>query len=71
MTKHHKQPKVGEFFEHRYKGTLYRLNVVQTDNGLAYELLGKVYSSPTAAAKSVVGPQYINGRKFWHMDEYN
>ena len=65
-----KQPEVGQVFQHRYQGTLYTLSVVPTTDGIGYELLGKVYRSPTAAAKALVGKdQSINGRSFWHIED--
>lgn len=65
-----KDPEVGRRFQHRYKGTMYVLTVVKTSDGIGYELLGKIYQSPTAAAKALVGSdQPTNGRKFWHIDE--
>jgi len=66
----HKTPAIGAKFQHRYMGTLYTMTVVEVDGGIGYELLGKVYRSPTAAAKALVGPnQPTNGRSFWHMDK--
>jgi hypothetical protein len=65
-----KEPEVGRQFQHRYKGDLYTLTVVETDDGIGYELMGEVYRSPTAAAKALVGKeQSTNGRKFWHIDD--
>ena len=45
------------------------MEVVMTPSGIGYSVtdLG-VFKSPTAAAKAVVGDQFINGRKFWKMD---
>jgi hypothetical protein len=63
------EPDVGNVYRHRYKGTMYELTVVKTSGGIGYELLGNVYSSPTAAAKALVGKdQPTNGRTFWHID---
>lgn len=62
-------PPIGSVYEHRYKGTSYVLTVVQDNDGVGYALLGKTFKSPTAAAKHIVGNQFINGRKFWHIDE--
>jgi hypothetical protein len=68
--KAHITPKVGSKYQHRYMGTLYTMTVVQTDEGVGYELLGAVYRSPTAAAKVLVGKNRpTNGRAFWHMDK--
>lgn len=65
-----KVPEIGSVFQHRYKGTLYTLTVVETDSGVGFEMQGKIYQSPTAAAKALVGKhQATNGRKFWHIDD--
>jgi len=65
-------PDAGEVFVHRYKGVSYTLKAVSTDSGIAYELNGDVYQSPTAAAKAIVGlNQFVNGRKFWKIDDSN
>ncbi len=70
MNKERKDPDVGRKFQHRFKGEVYTLTVVATDDGIGYELLGEVYRSPTAAAKALVGKdQSTNGRKFWHIDD--
>jgi hypothetical protein len=62
-------PKVGEVFEHSYKGTPYKMVVVETEEGIGYMVDQSIYSSPTAAAKAVVGKnQFVNGWKFWNMD---
>lgn len=46
------------------------MTVVQTESGVGYQVGDKVYLSPTAAAKSIVGKgQSINGRAFWHMED--
>lgn len=66
----HVTPAIGSTFEHRYKGTLYTMTVVESDSGVGYEVDGEVYRSPTAAAKAVVGvDQFVNGRKFWKLDK--
>lgn len=62
-------PEIGSIYTHVYRGRLYRMEVVADAEGVAYAVEGVgVYRSPTAAAKGVVGDQFINGRKFWHMD---
>jgi hypothetical protein len=66
----HEVPKTGSSFRHRYKGTLYIMTVVSSGDGVGYEVLGTVYRSPTAAAKSIVGKDTpTNGRAFWSMDK--
>jgi len=64
-----REPRVGNVYRHRFKGVLYELTVVETPDGIGYELLGTVYRSPTAAAKALAGKDHqTNGRKFWHID---
>jgi hypothetical protein len=63
------EPVVGQTFQHKYKGVNYILTVIKSDDGIAFELLGKVYRSPTAACKAIVGNQFVNGRRFWRIDE--
>lgn len=63
-------PPVGLECVHKYKGTLYRMIVVERPDGtIGYKVDDVVYASPTAAAKAIVGQdQFINGRKFWHLE---
>jgi hypothetical protein len=66
----HRTLTVGEQFQHTYKGKVYTMVVVKTDDGIGYSVDGTVYASPTAAAKAVVGKnQFVNGWKFWHMEK--
>ena len=63
-------PEVGSVFEHIFQGALYTMEVVQSPDGVGYMVGGIVFKSPTAAAKFVVGKeQFINGWRFWHMDD--
>ena len=65
-----KEPQVGEVFRHRYRREDFTLTVVETEDGIGYELLGVIYRSPTAAAKAIVGKEHsVNGRGFWHIDD--
>lgn len=64
-----REPEPGTVFRHTYKGELHEMIVVTTDDGIRYKVGEQVFKSPTAAAKSLVGDQFINGRKFWHMDD--
>jgi len=68
--KERKTPEIGAVFRHRYMGVVYEMKVVETQEGIGYEMGGIVYKSPTAAAKALVGKnQPTNGRAFWHMDK--
>jgi len=59
-------PKVGSEFERQYKRKNYKLKVVKASGGVGFELAGTVYSSPSAAAKSITKGE-INGWKFWKI----
>lgn len=61
-----KTPKVGVLLEGTFAKKHYTLKVVQTADGLGYELNGKIYKTPTAAAKSITKFE-VNGWRFWHM----
>jgi hypothetical protein len=61
------KPKVGLEFVREYKGKTYKLKVVKTEGGVGYELAGKVFTSPSTAAKSITKSE-INGWKFWKID---
>lgn len=62
------KPKVGEVFHHTFKGVVYTMTVVQTEEGIGYSVNGTIYFSPTTAAKAVVGKnESVNGWKFWNM----
>ena len=59
-------PRVGAIFEHTYAEKKYQLKVVAFQDGIAYELQGKIYETPTAAAKTITKFD-VNGWLFWHM----
>jgi hypothetical protein len=61
-------PPIGSVFHHKYKGEIYTLTVIEKHGAIKYEILGENFDSPTAAAKRVVGNQFINGRRFWRID---
>jgi hypothetical protein len=66
--KGHKVPKVGAKFQKTFKERKYRLTVVTIPNGIGYEVGGKVFKSPSAAARSIARTA-VNGWKFWHLDK--
>ena len=52
----------------RYKGTTYRAEVVQTEQGLRYRLEdGQEFKSPSSAASAVMGGKSVNGWSFWSV----
>ena len=65
--KDRKPPKTGSTYSHNYKGQVYVLKVVEDDQQVAYSLKGKVYKTPTAAAKSITKSE-INGWRWWGID---
>jgi hypothetical protein len=60
-------PKVGQVFVKAYKGEAYKLAVIKVSEGVGFKLGGTVYSSPSAAAKSITNGE-VNGWKFWKID---
>jgi len=60
-------PTVGSLFERSYKGKVYRLKVIESQTGIAYELADRKFNTPTAAAKSLVKTE-VNGWTFWKID---
>lgn len=60
-------PKVGTVFVREYKHKTHKLKVVKAQGGVAYELNGTVYTSPSAAAKSLTKGE-INGWRFWKIE---
>jgi hypothetical protein len=63
-----KQPPVGAIFEGHYKGKKYTVEVINKEGDICYRLGKKVFSSPSAAAKSIVKCE-VNGWLFWRMDK--
>jgi hypothetical protein len=55
-------------FERTFKGTTYRLSVMQLQRAVGYKLADTIYHSPSAAAKAVTGND-VNGWWFWRIDE--
>jgi hypothetical protein len=66
--KQHKVPEVGSTFERIYKRKNYRMKVVSRPNGVAYEVEGQVFKTPSGAAKSIINGA-VNGWVFWNMDQ--
>lgn len=65
--KSHDVPKVGKTFSRVFKGKKYSMSVVKKGEGIGYEVGGKVFRSPSAAAKSVTS-HAVNGWVFWHIE---
>jgi hypothetical protein len=66
-TKKREMPKAGSVFEKQYLGKTHKLKVVKSPTGVAFEYNGRVFRTPTAAAKSIVNHE-VNGWTFWKMD---
>jgi hypothetical protein len=67
VRKERKPPKIGTKYERAYKGTTYTMTVVDARPGVAYSVGGKVYASPTGAAKAVTKTE-VNGWDFWGIE---
>lgn len=65
--KNHKLPRVGSSFERKFRGKVFRMEVIRKKDKLMYRVSETDYSSPSAAAKSITGSE-INGWKFWSME---
>ena len=59
---------VGSSYTRIFKGKLYTMNIVKDGNTVAFEVNGKYYNSPSAAARPIFKNQ-INGWRFWKMDK--
>jgi hypothetical protein len=65
--KPHKKPAVGSSFKKKFNGSEYTLFVEQIGDRLCFRVRGRMYPTPTAAAKSITGYE-VNGWEFWNMD---
>ncbi len=64
-------PQVGTNFTKKYKGNEYTMSVIENNGKIKYRISGRVYDSPSAAAKAVIGGKHeINGWVFWRMNNY-
>jgi hypothetical protein len=68
MSKHkaRKPPRIGSVFGKLYRGQRYRLRVIAAGDGIAFEVNKKIFTTPTAAAKSITNNE-VNGWRFWHI----
>jgi hypothetical protein len=62
-----KPPEVGRKFTHKFKDKVFTMTVVRTDKGIGYEVKGRVFGSPSTAAKHVSGHEE-NGYDYWHTE---
>lgn len=67
-TKERNLPKVGTIWERTFKRRRYLMKVVSTRTGIAYEVDGRLFMSPSAAAQSIT-KSAANGWVFWKMDK--
>ena len=56
-------PTSGKIFKKKYKGKIYEMKVVARDKGVAFSVGGKIYKTPTGAAKSITKID-VNGLVF-------
>jgi hypothetical protein len=60
-------PKVGSQYKVSYLGIMRTLHVIERDGKICYKMAGKIYSSPSGAAKALLKGS-VNGWKYWKMD---
>jgi len=68
VKKEHRLPKVGKTFTRNFKGTANTLEIVRDAGKIAYKTNDNIFSSPSAAAKSITHTE-INGWVFWGLEE--
>lgn len=61
------KPTAGIEFVKKYNRKTYKLKVVKAEGDIGYELGGKLFTSPSSAAKSLTKTE-VNGWKFWNID---
>jgi len=59
-------PQPGSRFAKTYKGKTYTMEVVKEAGRVQYKVGSKIYSSPSAAAKSITKTE-VNGWVFWRL----
>ena len=63
-------PKVGSKYEKKMRsGGEYHMTVVKVEGRVGYRVGKDVFSTPSAAARSVNGGQEVNGWRFWKIEE--
>lgn len=65
--KPHDIPEAGKTFRRVFKGETYSMNVVKEGKRIGYKVGGRVFRSPSAAAKSVTS-HAVNGWVFWNIE---
>ena len=58
--------KNGAVYQKIFKGKAHVLTIVKVGSETAYKVGGKIYNTPTAAAKSIT-IHNVNGWKFWKI----
>jgi hypothetical protein len=66
--KERKLPKVGSIWEKSFKNRRYVMKVVAAPNGIAYEVDGRRFDSPSAAANNITKTA-VNGWIFWKIEK--
>ena len=59
--------KNGKTYSKTFKGKLYVMKITRTDSGVGYSVGGRLFKTPTAAAKSITQND-VNGWVFWGID---
>jgi hypothetical protein len=66
INKERKLPHIGKTYTRVFSGKSYTVKVVRANNGVAYNLGGNTFVTPTAAAKSITKYD-VNGWRFWRI----
>ena len=66
--KQRKVPKIGAIFVRKYRKHEYRMEVVEKDGETGFKVGGKIFGSPSGAARHVTGGE-TNGWRFWKMEK--
>jgi hypothetical protein len=62
-------PTVGSKYEKKMRnGGQFQMTVVEVEGKVGYRVGKNVFSTPSAAARSVNGGQQVNGWRFWKID---
>ena len=64
----HIKPKIGRRFSKKFRGRLYRMTAVKSNNEIGYKVGRKIYKSPSAAARSITKYE-VNGWVFWNIKD--
>jgi len=64
----YKLPPVGTVFQRTFRGKLHTMRVVNDRGKTAFQVSGRVFGSPSAAAKHITKSE-VNGWRFWYIPQ--